>query len=431
MMRDGFLEFTSGTFTASPAFVFTERRKRFADLRERFGATKLWAFQSCLPVPRPKKSQTIVIACQFAFEWGYFRAIAIGVSRFRRDHPNVRLVSLPEPIAELESVLRRMHVNGIVGALSSPELIEVARGVGVPAVNVSNRVKKIVLPRVITDDAAAGRLGAEHLLERGLRDLAFAPFRHSAYSTERERGFHEAVEAGGARFHRIQEDPRRATTPERMMRSIGALPKPVGILACNDRCGRHVLESCLEVGLRVPDEVAVLGVDDDPVECELTPVPLSSVRLQGEQVGYEACRLLLRLIEGKAPPKLPILIPPVGVTVRRSSDVIAVSDAAVAQALRLIRERATESMTIASLLRDVPLSRRVLETRFRELLGRSPYAEVMRLRVQWAKQLLTETNLRVSEVAEQSGFGELRRLSVVFRAKTGLTPSEYRAQFRQ
>lgn len=158
---------------------------------------------------------------------------------------------------------------------------------------------------------------------------------------------------------------------------------------------------------------------------------LSSVRLRGEQVGYEACRLLIRLIAGEKPPQLPILIQLAGVTVRRSSDVIAVSDPAVAQALRLIREHATEPITIEQLLRDVPLSRRALETRFRELLGRSPYAEVMRLRVQKAKQLLAETNLRISEVAEQSGFGELRRLSVVFREKTGFTPSQYREQFRQ
>jgi LacI family transcriptional regulator len=289
------------------------------------------------------------------------------------------------------------------------------------------------LPWVETDDAAIARLAAEHLLERGFRHFAFCGDARFNWSRWREGHFRARIEAAGHALHR-HEAPAGARDPAAetvaLRRWLLELPKPVGILAAYDIRGQRVLDACRGAGLAIPDEVAVLGVDNDELLCELASPPLSSVMPNTLRTGYEAAALLDRMMRGEAVRPVAHLIPPVGVVARQSTDVLALEDRAVAQAVRFIREHACEGINVGDVLQGVTLSRRVLEQRFRRLLGRTPREEILQVRLARVKQLLTETDLTLYRVAERTGFEHVEYLSVVFKRETGRTPRQFRTAAR-
>lgn len=223
-----------------------------------------------------------------------------------------------------------------------------------------------------TYDAAIARLAAEHLLERGFRHFAFCGDARFNWSRWREGHFRARIEAAGHALHR-HEPPAGARDPAAetvaLRRWLLELPKPVGILAAYDIRGQRVLDACRGAGLAIPDEVAVLGVDNDELLCELASPPLSSVMPNTLRTGYEAAALLDRMMRGEAVRPVAHLIPPVGLVARQPTDVLALEDRAVAQAVRFIREHACEGINVGDVLQGVTLSRRVLEQRFRRLLG--------------------------------------------------------------
>ena len=293
------------------------------------------------------------------------------------------------------------------------------------------------LPRIQSDQAAIGRLAAEHLMERGFRRFAYCGFTGHAWSTKRRAGFEDALGAasevvaahespwGGPSAHPWEQEQKRIGD------WLRTLPRPVGVFACNDLRGQHVLDACQRVGLAVPEEVAVVGVDDDPLVCELCNPPLSSVVPNPERIGYEAADLLARLIAGEKPATAEILVAPLGVTARQSTDVLAIDDPHVAAAVRYIREHACAGASVGDVLARVPLSRTILERRFRKYLGRSPQAEIRFVQLKRVKQLLAETDLRLERIAELAGFEHPEYLSVVFKRETGQTPGRYRRQVQR
>jgi LacI family transcriptional regulator len=206
------------------------------------------------------------------------------------------------------------------------------------------------------------------------------------------------------------------------------LPKPVGVLACNDVRGQQVLNACREAGLAVPDEVAVLGVDNSELVCNLSDPPLSSVDLNCEQIGYEAAALLARLLAGGRAKPRTRLLEPRGIVTRRSTDVLAIEDPETAAAVRLIRTRACEGLTVRQLLASCPLSSSSLERRFAQLLGRTPKAEILRVKVQRVQELLAHPDLSLAAIAARAGFKHPENLSFVFKQKTGLTAGQYRSR---
>lgn len=214
---------------------------------------------------------------------------------------------------------------------------------------------------------------------------------------------------------------------EEIGRWLQSLPRPVGLMACNDMRGQHVLDACLRVNIAVPEELAVIGVDDDSVLCNLCHPPLSSIVPNAQRVGYEAAALLDRMMSGQTPPTEPLLIPPMGVTIRQSTDVLAIDDPIVAAAVRFIRERACQGCGMKDLLRHVPMSRSLLERRFRQHLGRSPQAEIRAVQLKRVKQLLAESDLSLDQIAGLAGYAHPEYMSVVFKRETGQTPGQYRA----
>jgi LacI family transcriptional regulator len=295
---------------------------------------------------------------------------------------------------------------------------------------------------VRTDDAAAARLAFEHLRERGFRHFAFCGFNGADYSDIRRGNFARLVGEGGLRCHRFAppQRPHRASTlkyeeqglkdGDLVARWLEELPKPVGLMACNDIRGQQVLNACRATGMLVPDEVAVIGVDNDEVLCELSDPPLSSVVPNTERIGYEAATLLDRMMRGRKPPSQPIVVEPAGIVTRRSTEVLAIEDRHIAAAVRFIREHACEGVDVGDVLRAVPLSRSTLERRFGREVGRSPKEEILRVRLNRAKQLLTETDFPLSVVAEKVGLVHAEYLSVIFKKKTGLTLVQFRNRSR-
>jgi LacI family transcriptional regulator len=209
---------------------------------------------------------------------------------------------------------------------------------------------------------------------------------------------------------------------------LGVLPKPAGVFTASDRFGQRLLSAARRVGVRVPEDVAVIGVDYDRATCEVCDPPLSGVWIDSEQQGYKAAALLDTLLNGEPPPAEPVLIKPGGVRTRQSTDILAIDDPFIADAVRFIRDYACEGIGVAELLREIPLSRSVLQRRFRRIFGQTANNMIVEVRLRRARQLLLETDLSIAKIAEMAGFKYQRYMGAVFLQKLGITPHRYRQQ---
>ena len=370
-----------------------------------------------------------------ALETAGNREIYFGARQFARNHAGLIVYPPLRPGATFAEI-RRLRPDGILGALWNTSMSRAIRAAGIPAVNTSNRRIQAGSVNVLADDAAIGRLGADHLRQRGFRQLAFCGIEGHPYSAERQAGFVAAARAAGLPCAIC---PASAPAPDSsdnqwaartLVPWVQQLPLPIAVMACNDIRAGHVLTACQLVGRRVPEQVAILGVDNDDLICQLTDVPLSSVAPAWDRIGYEAVALLVRLLRGGAPPRTPVRIPPRTVVTRQSTDVLAVADPKVLQALRQIQAAAGKPLYVEDVARQVGMSRRALERRFRQVLNRSPNEEILQAHLERACHLLAETDLTINEVAAACGFSEPRELTVTCRKRLRLTPTAYRHQFR-
>jgi LacI family transcriptional regulator len=300
-------------------------------------------------------------------------------------------------------------------------------------VNVSTaRVPGADFPTVTADLHAAAKLAIRHLLDQGFRHFAYyAPMNlsfvedhhHSFVETLAELGYSCALlHAPGAKRPR-EGWQKHQKSLERWIRD---LPKPVAVLTWTGRRGREVIYACRALGLSVPEQVAVLGADDDALLCETCNPPLSALALTSEQIGFEAAALLDRMLRGAKPPARPVLIEPTRVIVRQSTDTLAIDDEDVARAIAFIRMHTAQPIQVRDILRAVPVSRRSLDRRFQQVLGRTPADEIRRVHLERAKQLLADTDMPVPNVAAASGFRSREYLARAFKQETGLSPRQYR-----
>lgn len=363
----------------------------------------------------------------------YGRGVLHGVVRYIREHepwsfyiPEQGRGDLPPPW------LAHWHGDGIIARIENQKIAKSVADSRLPAVDVSAARLLKRLPWVETDDRAISRLAAEHLLDRGFKHFGYCGDDRFNWSKWREQHFQARLHEAHHLCHRFQ--PRAAPTAPlekqvaEIARWLHKLPKPVALMACYDIRGQQVLEACRNDGLAVPDDVAVIGVDNDALLCDLSSPPLSSVIPNTERTGYEAARLLHRMMDGRSIPAEAHLISPLGVAARQSTDVLAIDDREIARAVRYIREHANEQIRIDAVLDGLPLSRRIFERRFKKLLGHSPHEEITRVRLTRVKELLTETDLSLTEIADRTGFKHVEYLSAAFKKKVGLPPSRYREQ---
>ncbi len=339
-------------------------------------------------------------------------------------------------LAPLPSWLAGWAGDGIIARVDSPASAAALRKTGLPVVDVSAERNASEFPRVSVDNAAVAGLAARHLLSKGLRHFAFCGDAQFLWAKQRGVEFRRAVTAAGATCSTWAGERgaggRAGSDAE--IRAIAdwleALPRPLGVLACYDGRAQQVLEACQLRGWAVPDEIAVLGVDNDEVLCDLCTPPLSSVQPNARRTGYEAAAMLARMMRGERLDSQTTVVEPVAVVERLSTDAVAVADARVAAAVRFIREHVGDGIDVSDVLRAVPMSRTLLERKFQAALGHSPHRQIVQQRIERAKHLLVESELAIAVVAELAGFGDASYLSVAFRRETGESTYAYRARMR-
>jgi LacI family transcriptional regulator len=365
---------------------------------------------------------------------GFERQMVEGIIRFgkeRAPHWEFEFQIVPN----VPTVLRdkRNRWDAIIGYVdtSGPSIVRQLRQRKIPVVLIE-QYSKAKFPVVRCDNRAIGRLAFEHLRGKAFRRFAYLGASNLDVFRQRGDGFIEAVHEAGLEFHPLPTDDITQPDKDPAMRAwMAALPKPIAIFAGNAEFARRTVALCRAAGALVPEEVAVLGVDNQPLECELSRPPLSTIDHGMERAGYEAAALVNTILSDQPLPASPVLVPPVGVIERQSTDTLAVDDAMVRAAVRLIRERATAGLTVKELMELIPVSRRKIEIGFREYLGRSLHDELTRVRLERAKFLLTTTEMSMPEIAAASGIQYASRLSEQFSRIVGSTPRTYRREHRR
>jgi LacI family transcriptional regulator len=383
-----------------------------------------------------QRQVAVIVASQKA----YHRKIIRGIAAYVHEVGNWSLYIEEEPLQKLpdlnqwqgDGIILSFWIWSLAKAAYKPRLPMVGIEGGGPCYDPSWRI-----PSFNTDNRAIGRLGAQHLIERGFTRLAFCgypPGLWTPWSPVRAEGFVQfANERGVPVVTHVghQKSARKWISVQHELTVwLESLEKPVGLMAANDARARHVLEACRAIGLRVPEDVAVLGVDNDEVICELTDPPLSSIEHGAGSLGYQAAALLDRLMAGKKTKTLTTLVPPKEVVARRSTDILAIADPEVAAAMAFIHENRCRPLRIADVVEAVQVSRSTLETRFKAVTGRTIHAEIQRLQIDHARSLLATTDLPIKQIAVLAGFAHVHYMTTVFRQHTGWTPAEYRKHVR-
>jgi LacI family transcriptional regulator len=371
----------------------------------------------------------------------YGRGALLGIAKYVREHrPWSFFFQELSYCNDLPPWFATWEGDGIIMRVENPAITRVIRRLGVPVISLRIVGPKMKMPSVLTDNAASARVAFEHLQERGFKHFGFCGYNGADYSDERRDGFVESVKKAGLRCHVFEGSNRSRRTKtvkheeeglkdgELVGQWIKQLPKPIGLMACNDMRGQQVLSACRAIGVTVPDEVAVVGVDNEEVLCNLSDPPLSSVVPNSEKVGYEAAMLLDEMMCGKKQLSQRYYVQPKGVVTRRSTEVLAIEDRKIAAAARFIRDYTCDGIDVSDVVRLTGWSRSTLERRYKNVIGHSPKHDILRFRLNRAKQWLAETDFSLAYIAEKIGFAHTEYFNRIFKKKTGMTPAQFRAQ---
>ena len=365
---------------------------------------------------------------------GYSRGLLEGVIAYTKERGDWSVYLTEQERGALPPTwLSRWGGDGIIARIETDEIGRQLSTFGVPVVDLSAARHFKGIPWADTEDRAIAKLGMDHFLERGFRNVAYVGDSGFEWSVKRGEYFRQFSREAGCQFYEYHSEPRYAEgfNPQREMTALiewlQRLPRPVAIMGCYDFKAQQILDACRQMKIAVPEEVAVLGVDDDRLICELSEPTLSSIIPDTQRTGYEAAEMLDRMMDGDiVTDDEPLITQPLGIQVRESTDSFAVEDEDVAIALRYIRRHASENIRVADILKEVPLSRRALEHRFKKLLGVTPHEEIQRVRMKRIKELLRDTSLSVHEIARRTGFEYDEYMAAAFKRETGLSPSAYR-----
>jgi LacI family transcriptional regulator len=393
---------------------------------------------------RPALPRRRQVAVLIDFSRSYGRGLMSGVAKFVREHHEWSVQSEEWRWTDATPAwFRNWKGDGAIAWVETPELASIIRTLDCPVVDVRGSVPDCGLPLIATENKTVVNLVAEHFMQRGFRHYAFCGFVGANYSDQRSALFEERLAREGFTCsvynppetcrdaQAIELEKRGLLFQDHLANWLKSLPKPVGLMACNDIRGHQVVNACRRANLAAPEEVAVVGVDNDEIFCELCDPPLTSVALNTLQIGYEATVLLERIMGGGKSPETPIRIPPLGIVTRRSSDVLAMSDRQLAAGTRFMREHAFQTININEVARAAGMSRRVFERRFVAQVGRPPKAEVLRLRLERVKDLLADTDWTLAQIAERTGFKYSEYLHTVFSQKIGMSPGQFRERIKQ
>jgi len=379
-----------------------------------------------------KRSQEIALA----FPRGAHQEVFIeGVLQYAREHRrNWTYIIAPEWLSLSVLHLVGWPGDGVIAALNTPKEAACAAKFHLPLVNMSSALAESPVPRSIVDNRAIGELAAEHLLERGFQSYAFYGIRDIEYSAHRLAGFEQRLAAGGYQAGVFTPRATFRLRGQFWLQQRGALtewlsrlPLPCGLLAVSDVRARQVIEACYQLQIKVPEQVAVIGVDDQQIICEHTHPTISSIARNNILEGYSAALLLDRLMRGRKDGLKDRLIRPLQVVARESTATFAVSDERLRQALEYFQHHIEDPVTVAELCSHAGVSRRWLEYAFRDKLDETPYHYIRRQRLEHARRLLAEEpETKIYRIAKRIGFSSAKQLTKAFRREFGLSPREFR-----
>jgi LacI family transcriptional regulator len=378
----------------------------------------------------PKKIPTIGLLVESSRMPG--RELLCGIAKCAHHYGPWSFYWEPGGLEKVWPKLKALGLDGII--LRDVDKVEEMLDLKIPAVVIGHSKTEVPgLVNVVSDCSAIGRIGAEHLLQCGFKHFAYCGYTGVPWSALRLKFFQQRIHKAGFKVH-VYADLIPISNVwhkkrHKMAAWLQSLPKPVGLMACNDDCGQQVIEACKLANLAVPDAVGVLGADNDEVVCGLSDPPMSSVVINFERAGYEAALVLFRLLRGVRRVPLKIVAGSTHVIARRSTDFMAVSDPHVTRALRFIRDHARENMMVTDVAGAVALSRRALEIKFRRETGCSILEHIRRVRTDQIVRLLVETELPVGQIAGSLGFSDIQHFARYFRAEKKMSPLVYRRTY--
>lgn len=387
--------------------------------------------------PRSKPARIPQVAVLVDTSRSYGRDIVRGIRRYVAEHGPWSLYLEPRDLrSRFPDWLKDWPGDGILSRTVDAAMLRQLKATKLPVIELRTTVLPHSFPFVGMDNRIVGTRVAEHLRNRGFQRFACYLDTAEAFFVERSEYFAQTLRAhgfecslfksGGAGTKRLRWDEHQRALSE----WLTSLEKPVGVFAVNDQLGFWLLDAARRAGIAVPEEVAVVGAENDNMLCDTASPPLSSVRLRGQAVGYEAARMLDEWMAKQRVPKPgeKHLLAPGDIVVRQSSDIVAVEDPRIAEALRFIRQHATEQIDVTRVARETALSRSVLERRMKALIGRSPGEEINRIRFAAVEKLLTQTDLTLDAIAARCGFTHPQYMAEAFRKRAGMTPGEFRRQ---
>ncbi|MFD0693867.1 substrate-binding domain-containing protein [Paenibacillus sp. GCM10027628] len=389
-------------------------------------------YNECLTITTPQQKQ---VALLIETSNGYARGLLSGINVYLRENRpwSIFLSEYSRNNTDL-TWLRKWQGDGIIARIENEQTARFIKDAGLPTVDLSASRMIPSLPCVETNDQSIAQMAAEHFLERGFKHIGFYGDARFHWSKLRstylvaylaERGYHCHTFEPSTN---LSDETPWNTERDRLVQWLYDLPKPVGIMACYDICGQQLLEACRLARIAVPDEVAVLGVDNDELLCELSNPSLSSIKTNAVKTGYQAAELLERMMSGEVIGGQMHLVEPINIQVRLSTDVLAVEDKIVSDAVRFIRNHVYDDIQVQDILEQLKVSRRILENRFQKALGRTPHDEILNVKLKLVKKLLLETKLSLAVIAERIGFKHTEYMSVVFKRATGIRPGQFRKQ---
>ncbi|MEQ8847303.1 XylR family transcriptional regulator [Botrimarina sp.] len=383
----------------------------------------------------PKARVALLVETARAFGREFLR----GVARYSREHGPWSFHISPGDYEQVVPKMQQWGGDGIIARIPNSRVASEILKAGLPTIAIGLTDEQLAgdsplhnLSEVSSDSREVTRLAVDHLLHRRFRRLAYVGSNDRGWSSRRETAFRECVALHGI-DPIVYPGPTRPRDmvwereQKRLAEWIRKLPTPIGVFACDDDRGREVLEACALAGFNVPEEIAVVGVDNDEVFCDLSDPPLSSVSLNIETAGYRAAELLDGLMSGRVREPRSLTVEALGVVARRSSEVVAVEDEDISAALQIIHRDQGRGVSVDSIVEELAVSRRSLEKRFRAVLGRSILEEIQLARLDHSKRLLLDSSYPISRVARLAGFGSVGYFIQFFQRRVGKTPGKYRA----
>ncbi len=388
--------------------------------------------------PRPPLKRVSVLVYT---ETVFGREVHAGIQDYRHEisrQQNWHLIERLLVEVKPEQRVRIDRPDGIIAQVFDVDLARRIDEVGIPWVNIGDRIPELEVPLITTNDHEVGRAAAEYLAQSGVRQFGFVS-NGWAYAKLRYEAFSAYMQGLGLVCEYIEAEPIASwnATPEQMEHAnervsgwLVSQPKPLGVFCCNDYFARAVNDLCARAGLDVPQQVMILGVDNDDLMCGSMQPSMSSIQLNAEHIGYRAAATLDRLMKGENSLPMVDAVDPIGIVPRMSTELVAIDDEIVRNALLFIQENACAPINVDDVAKRVGISRRLLELRFNKALNKSPAHEIRRQRLERAMELLRDTDWPVGRIAKVAGFNSPGRFATAFRKKVGITPLAYRKQNR-